>query len=316
MTADFRAAPLLGNAHVQTLLGLWLKRGRLPGRTRRWLAPLPDGDTLALHDNTPSTWKPGDPVTVVVHGLTGSHRSAGVVMLADRVARRGARTFRVDLRGAGASFALCRKLYTAGCSADLRVALTRVHEIAPGSPIWLVGTSLGGNVALKLAGESATQPVPGLAAVAVLNPPVDLAACTALIAHKRNRLYEKHFVAELVRDVCRSARHWGEPLPAVDARMSLKGFDDAYTAPRNGYHDADHYYAMNSSHELAGHSPVPTLILTARDDPFVDWRPIESLRGRLDVRITERGGHTGFVGWTTWWAEEQIAAWLATSHIA
>jgi predicted alpha/beta-fold hydrolase len=311
MTSDFRPWPLLANPHLQTVLALYLKRGRLPGRTRRWLVPLSDGDALVLHDNSPSTWRPGDPVAVIVHGLTGSHRSAGVTLLADRIARRAARVFRVDLRGAGASFALCRKYYTAGCSSDLRAALGRVRELAPGSPIWLAGTSLGGNVSLKLAGESAVAPVPGLAAVAVINPPVDLAACTALIAQRRNRMYERHFVGELVRDVRRTAERWREPPPAVDPRMSLKEFDDAYTAPRNGYRDADHYYDENSTHVLAGHSPVPTMILTARDDPFVDWRPIAGLADRVEVTLTDRGGHAGFIGHSPAWAEERLAWWLS-----
>lgn len=312
MTGEFRPPPLLGNSHVQTFLALWMKRGRLPGRTRRWRVPLPDGDALVLHDNTPSRWRSGGPVAVVVHGLTGSHRSAGVTLLADRIARRGIRVFRVDLRGAGASFRLCRKFYTAGCSEDLRAAVDAVARIAPGSPVAVVGTSLGGNVSLKLAADAANRPVEALTVVAAINPPVDLQACTDLIAHPRNRRYERHFVAELVRDVSRSAAYWRLPPPPVHPAMSLQEFDDAFTAPRNGYADAAEYYRLNSTHEAARRSPVPTLILTARDDPFVAVEPIAAMASDISVIISERGGHTGYVGFPVGWAESLIAEWVAT----
>ena len=45
----------------------------------------------------------------------------------------------------------CSGCYNAGCSADVRAALLAVHRLAPTSPLWLAGISLGGNVVVKLA---------------------------------------------------------------------------------------------------------------------------------------------------------------------
>src|SRR5579872_7002673 len=79
---EFRPLPLLRNPHVQTLLGHWLPGPGLNRPTQARVLPLPDGDALVLHDTTPAGWRPGDPVAVVLHGLSGSHASAGVVRMA------------------------------------------------------------------------------------------------------------------------------------------------------------------------------------------------------------------------------------------
>jgi predicted alpha/beta-fold hydrolase len=312
----FRPLPLVSNRHLQTVLAMWVKRGRFSVPTLRYIVELRDGDKLVVHENRPSRWAIGDPVAIVVHGLTGSHRSGGVILQALRLFQRGVRTFRLDLRGAGAGFALARKIYNAGCSDDLRAVVELVAKLAHGSPITLVGTSLGGNVALKLAGEAAQWPVPQLARVAALNPPVDLAACTAMIAERRNRAYEMHFVRDLVRNVERRRRVLGEPAPNFPRRLSLQRFDDLYTAPRNGYADAADYYARCSSAPFVTKATAATLIVSSRDDPFVAVEPIEQLGAlpNVELNISDRGGHTGFLGhdgrggWG--WAEAVIARWV------
>jgi len=305
---DFRPFPGLANPHLQTIASLWLKGGRFPRPALRHFVPLSRGDQLVLHDNRPAGWRPGRPVGVVVHGLTGSHRSGGVVRLGCELYRRSLRVMRLDLRGAGAGFRLARTPYHAGCSDDLRAALTYVGAVAPASPIVLAGLSLGGNVVLKLAGEGS---VPGLMRAAALNPPVDLDACTALLALPTNRLYERYFVTDLVRAARRRARLFGEPPPAFPANLRLRDFDELYTAPRNGFANAADYYRRASSAAVMATIGVPTLILTARDDPFITPGPIEAAESaRVRVWVCDRGGHTGFLGRGGAWAERVIADWL------
>ena len=188
----------LRNPHVQTILAVFAKGSAFPHSTVRRRVRLADGDQLVLHDTAPPSWHSGDAIAVLVHGLGGNHRSGGIVRLGRLLIGRGVRIVRLDLRGAGAGFALARGCYNAGCSADVRAALAAMHRLLPASPIWLTGISLGGNVALKLAGETAEHPVPGLARVAVIAPPVDLESCLGLLTHPRNRVYERHFVHELL----------------------------------------------------------------------------------------------------------------------
>lgn len=307
-SANFHPLPGLANPHLQTILSVWVKSGTLPGITQRHIVDLSDGDQLVMHDNLPRRWRRGDLVGVIVHGLTGSHRSGGVVRLTWELFRRGVRIVRVDLRGAGAGFRLARTPYHAGCSDDLRAVLARVAALAPGSSIALAGLSLGGNVVLKLAGEGAAH---GLVRVAAVNPPIDLDECTTLLCQPNNRLYEWYFVSELVRAARRRARLFHEAPPQFPNKLRLRDFDDLYTAPRNGFAGVADYYRRASSAPLITAIAIPTLILTARDDPFIAAGAIEAVHSpQVQVRISEYGGHTGYLGRGGAWAECVVADWL------
>jgi predicted alpha/beta-fold hydrolase len=315
--ADFRPLPLLRNPHVQTVLGHWLRGPRLRHPARPHVVWLPDGDGLVLHDTVPAGWRPGDRVAVLVHGLGGSHASAHVQRVARRLVARRLRVVRMDLRGAGKGLPLARHGYHAGRSDDVRAALDEVHRWSPASPLLLLGISLGGALVLKAAGEAAGRPVPGLVRVAAMAPPIDLARCAALLAQPRNRIYERNFVRDLVA-LARRRQLYFRDLPPLrfPRRMTLRLFDDLYTAPRGGFADAGDYYRRASALTLIPRITVPTLILTARDDPFVAVEPFEELTppAGVEVHVLPWGGHIGFLGWDgaggIRWGERRIIDWL------
>ncbi len=316
--SEFRPLPLLGNPHVQTLLGTVLLHRSFSAVSQTRVVPLPDGDALALHDSEPAGWRPGDPIAVLLHGLTGSHRSPYIQRLAAVLLRQGFRVVRMDLRGAGHGFRLARRAYHAGISDDLRAALAAVHEWSSPSPLAVVGFSLGGNVTLKLAGEASAAPVPGLAAVVAVGPPIDLGRCVARLTQPRNRFYELHFVRHLVEAAQQRQRLFREAKPVRFPRaLTLPIFDDLYTAPHWGFANSLDYYRRASSLPLIRQITLPTLILTARDDPLIAVGPFETLppQKHIEVHIAERGGHLGFLGWDgaggIFWAERRIVDWLA-----
>ena len=185
--------------------------------TRRHITLLPDGDALVLHDSRPHRWNEGAPVAVLVHGLAGSHASPQLQRLAHDLLQHHYRVIRLDLRGSGHGLPLSRGFYHGGCSDDVRVAIAEVHRWCPDSPIILVGVSLGGNIVLKLAGEVAEHPVPGLARVAALAPPIDLEACVELFSRPANWLYERFFLRDLVREAELRQRFFPDLPPAASA---------------------------------------------------------------------------------------------------
>jgi uncharacterized protein len=316
---DFRPFPLLGNPHVQTLLGHWLHGPRLARPAREHVVYLPDGDALVLHDTVPPRWRPGDRIAVLLHGLTGSHASPTIQRFARVLLAQQVRVARLDLRGAGKGLRLARRGYHAGCSDDVRAALEEVQRWSPTSPLLLLGVSLGGNVALKLAGEAAEHPQPPLARIAALGPPIDLERCAALLAQPRNRFYEKFFLRPLI-DAARKRQRLFPDLPPLrlPRPFTLWGFDDLYTAPRAGFADALDYYRRCSAMPLIGRIRVPALILTARDDPFVAVAPFEELSppAGVSVCILPRGGHLGFLGpdgaGGIRWAERRVLDFILT----
>jgi predicted alpha/beta-fold hydrolase len=317
MPHDFRPLPLLGNPHVQTVLAYLLPGSRGSIAAARYRVALPDGDQLAVYDSIPDRWRPGAPIVVLVHGLGGDHRSPILVRLTRRLLPLGRRVVRLDLRGCGRGVALARRPYHAGSSPDVRAVLDAVHAGCPMSPIWLVGFSLGGNIALKLAGEAAAVPVPGLARVAAIGPPIDLARCVDLIGEPRNRFYEVHFLRDLIALGRQRRRYFPElPLVRFTPTLTLRAFDEQYTAPLAGFRDAADYYRRASSLPLVPRIALPTLILTSRDDPFIAVEPFETLAAlaNVAVRISPRGGHLGFIGWDgrggIRWVDRQLVEWL------
>jgi predicted alpha/beta-fold hydrolase len=311
----FLPLPFLANPHVQTVLGNLLSGPALTFPSVAEVVELADGDRVMIHDSTPRDWRAGGPIAVLVHGLGGCHDSANVVRVTQRLATRGVRVCRMDLRGSGAGIALARRFYSAACSDDVRTVLDHLHARHPDSPLLLAGYSLGGGIVAKLAGEAADRPVAGLCAVAAIAPPLDLVRCSELIAGFP--LYDAFFVRNLTQRVHRHQRIFPD-LPRVrfPRRLTLRQFDDIYTAPRWGFADALDYYRQASALPWIARSTVPTFLLTARDDPFIAVAPFETIpqRPNIEIHIVEHGGHLGFLGRDgeggIRWAERQLVDWL------
>jgi predicted alpha/beta-fold hydrolase len=254
-------------------------------------------------------------MALLVHGLGGSHRSAYVDRMTQRLSELGWRVFRMDLRGAGASVRFARRLYNAACSDDVRAVVHYLTKAFPGSPLALIGFSLGGNIVLKFAGELGDESVPGLRAVAALAPPIDLARCSEMMAHQP--LYDAFYVYYLVKQVKQHHRCFPDlPRVVFPRDVTLRRFDELYTAPRGGYVDVLDYYHKASAVTRIGAIRLPTFILTARDDPFVAVEPFEQLQAPagVEVHIASHGGHLGFLGRDDTggirWADTETIRWL------
>jgi predicted alpha/beta-fold hydrolase len=315
---EFRPLPFLRNPHLQTVLGALVPGLECPLPDRRRIVRLPDGDGLVLHNNTPLGWKAGDPLALLVHGLSGSHASPHIRRLTAILLARRVRVVRMDLRGAGAGLHLARNVYHAGRSSDVRAVLEEIHTWSPSSPLLAVGLSLGGALVLRMAGEAADRPPPALKRLVAVSPPIDLPRCCDLLARPRNRVYEDGFCRDLLFEARQRQRLFPDlpPLNIPRRRLTVRLFDDLYTAPRGGFADALDYYRRASCAALIPHIALPALILTARDDPFIAVEPFEEVKtpSNVLVRIVEHGGHLGFLGWDGMggirWAEHRIVDWL------
>jgi len=311
----FRPLPFLSNPHLQTLIGHLMPGPRLRFPTEIRSVVLPDGDSLAVHDSVPPEWRDGQGIVILVHGLGGCHRSGHMLRLARRFLNHGCRVLRLDLRGVGAGVRLSRRTYHGGCSDDLRQVITDSNRRWPNSSVAVVGMSLGGNIALKLAGEAASNPIPALRAVAAVGPPIDLERCAALVA--RRPIYDRYFARNLVKQVRWHQRFFpDDSLPSFPRKPTMRQFDDLWTAPRWGFADAQDYYRRVSALPVLGQISTPVLIVAARDDPFIVVEPFENLPhgANLEVHVAEHGGHLGFLGRDGGggfrWAEARVFKWV------
>lgn len=320
---SFEPHPWFRGGHAQTIAGRYL-----PGRSPRLHSTyheivLDDGDRLSVAESTPPGWQPSRPTALLVHGLAGCARSPYVVRVAARLVTRGVRTVRMNLRGCGSGFGLARGIYNAGRTGDLRDVARWMATRAPGSPLALIGFSLGANLVLKLAAEATDEPLEGLDCVLAANPPLDLAACCRHLRRSENRLYDRNFVRLLRRGVQRlHARYPDLGPPNLEGVESLYDFDDRYTAPRNGFRNADEYYERSSAGPLIPRIVVPGLVVHAEDDPFIPPEPIRCVAypAHVVLDLLLQGGHLGYFSRNVWlgdrrWLDARLTAWLGTRWV-
>ncbi len=295
----FVPCPLLDGRHRQTIGGTILHFSPFIPISRRRLVSLNDGDFLSLEISTPRKWTQDKPIVVLLHGLCGSHRSPGMARLTRKLMRQNYKVIRVNLRGCGSGKGYARRMYHSGSSGDIAIALKEVKRLHPSAPIILIGFSLGGNIALKLAGELGKKGTSLMHSVIAVSPPVDLHHSVQMLNQESNRLYERYFVRLLRADVHFRHRYFDD-LPDIflPRDLTLFEFDDIYIAPQSGFATAFEYYTASSSKKRIHAITIPTYILFAKDDPVVHADALDDLSLPHSVTIAKStgGGHLGFLG--------------------
>jgi uncharacterized protein len=310
--SQFNPPWLLRNAHLQTVLPVISRRGTRVAYERERLE-LPDSDFLDLD------WLPAasERVAILSHGLEGSSRDATIQSMACALQRSGWNVLAWNYRGCSGELNRLPRLYHSGETGDL--ALVVEHAARRFSCLALIGFSLGGNLVLKYLGEA--PPHGTVACAAALSVPLDLAASArALDQRLANRIYLMRLIASLIRKVRAKARHFPQRIDASQARgiHGFEDFDGRFTAPVHGFRDAEDYWTKCSSRQFLSEITIPTLILSARDDPFLtrDCFPFAEAEasGRLFLEAPEAGGHLGFLGslkCEETWAEKRVVEFLA-----
>lgn len=286
--------------HAQTILGHLLP-SRAPGLaeapgTKRVEVELSDGDRLVGVFAEPLVDAAGPRTLVLLfHGLGGSIDSDYVRRTAALARGRGHSVLAMNHRGCGAGAGLARAPYHSGRSADLAATLAFADEHLEAERRVVIGFSLSGNAAL-LQLASGEGPLPD-AAIAV-NPPSDLARASHEISRGLNRVYDLRFVHQCRRAVEERVRAGLlERAPSIPLLATLNDVDEVVTAPFGGFADAEDYYRRCSTHERLHAIEVPTVVLSAADDPFVPGETLAAARSsdRVHVHIEPHGGHVGYL---------------------
>lgn len=315
---DFRPHPLLAHPHLQTLFPFFARP--LPALAiRRERIELPDGDFVDLG------WSGGDasrdaPLAVLVHGLTGGFESKYLRGLAQSLVARGWRTAMLQLRGGGDEPNRLPQSYHQGDTADLRHVLRLLRRREQPSALALVGWSLGGNIVLKAMGEEGDAAPADFAAAASV--PFRLWPCVERLRRGFSQNYQARMLTDLKlrmrKKHARVPAPAGVDLAAAERARDFVEYDEAYTAPINGFHSADDYYRRSECAPFLAQIRRPTLIVHASDDPFMEPSIVPAaatLSPDVRLEVTARGGHVGFVasgrlGRPVYWLEQRLAAFL------
>ena len=310
----------LKNGHAMTLYA-WSRRRRfpdLPAAERRLFKV--DADSTVAAD---CFWQPdraARPLLLALHGLESSSDAHYMRGLASQALRRGWNAVLLNQRNCGGTERLTPGLYHSGLTADPLAVMRELVNVDGIRDIGVVGYSLGGNLTIKLAGELGDSGSLPVRAVVAVSPTIDLNICVQAIERRANVAYQWNFVRNLRARMRRKAAAWPgafdvAPLGRI---WTIRAFDERYTAPFHGFAGATDYYTRASAMRVIDRIRIPTLILTAEDDPFVPGDQFRAAAVRdnpfVTARVEKWGGHCGFIAPgepEPYWAEASAAAFLA-----
>jgi predicted alpha/beta-fold hydrolase len=261
------------------------------------------------------------PTILLLHGLESSSDAHYVRGLSNKAFAAGFNAVRLNQRNCGGTERLTDSLYHSGLTQDPLAVMRELIEVDGLRSIAVAGYSLGGNLALKLAGDFGATPPNELQAVSAVSPTMDLAACVEALEAPQNQIYQRHFVRNLKKRMRRKARAFPGrfSLDALGGVRTIREFDEAYTAPFHGFRGASDYYHRASAMRVIEHINIPTLIISAENDPFVPPAPfrVPAVTGNehIQVRLTKEGGHCGFVeerrgSYDGYWAEREVVEFI------
>jgi predicted alpha/beta-fold hydrolase len=297
----YRAPKWLPGGHAQTLYPLLIKPAAPPYRRERWETP--DNDFIDLDWNEVPSHFAGNaaqPLLVLFHGLEGSSHSHYARALMNALSAIGWDGVVVHFRGCSGEPNRLPRAYHSGDSDEIDWILRRLKALHPNRPLYATGVSLGGNALLKWLGERGSEAAMLISAATAISAPLDLTACGHALGRGFNRIYTQHFLNTLKpHSLTKLQRFPGLfDLRRLRAATSLYEFDDVITAPLHGFAGVDDYWRRASSKPWLHGIRTPTLILNARNDPFM---PASALPDATQVSscvtldLPLSGGHVGFV---------------------
>ncbi len=306
----FRPAWWLPGAHLQTL---WpsLSRPRPRADLVRRRIELADGDFVDL-----AIGRADGPRVLVIHGLEGGLDSHYAATLVARLERDGFQPVFMFLRGCSEEPNRLDRAYHSGATDDLAEVLAVLQRDPQGPPAAAVGFSLGANLLLKYLGETEQ---PALGCAVAVSVPFVLRDAMLRLDLGFSRIYRRYLIGKLRESLRRKFAPRPFPLDVdLDAIENFNAFDDRITAPLNGFAGVFDYYSRASCRGFLPRITTPTLIIHARDDPFmfpttVPWE--HELGPGVTLELADHGGHVGFIagrwpGRPHYWLEDRILAAL------
>ena len=309
LSDEFRAAPGLWSGHAQSLFGV-LRRPAVTLPLRRERRSTPDGDFVDLDV---LDGKPGAPTVILLHGLEGSSASGYIQLLLRELAALGWAGLAVNARSCSGEPNLQAASYSSGDYRDLAWLSASLT-----GRVFAVGFSLGASVLLNFLAKD--ERASRLEAAVAVSAPYDLARGARFLDAPSliSRAYLQRFLPAMkAKALAKAPTHPGRfDVKAITRAQGIRDFDHLVTAPLFGFASAEDYYARCSAGPLLRRIATPTLLLSSKDDALAPPAiPHDAAKNpALDVLVTRRGGHVGFVTGSVlrpeFWAETRLLRWL------
>lgn len=291
----FKVHWLFRGGVVQTILATKFPgESALPKRKTHKIQLGPQSAIMALELEAKN---PRSSIVLLAHGMGGCSESGYMRRIAAKLWAKGSGVFMMNHRGSGPGLGLSDSLWNGGSSEDLDHMVKHIVKLYPKRSLLIVGFSLSGNVLLKYLGEGRTLPTNIHGAFAV-NPPVDLKVASRILSRKNGGGIFNQYYMRLINRQCEALSECHpDAFQPQKPFKTIWEFDDVYTAPAAGFADVEDYYAKCSSRQFIDSIQIPTVILCAKDDPFVPPTVFESLKMKLPINtiFPDQGGHMGYL---------------------
>lgn len=314
--STFKPARFLSHPHLQTLFPSLTRK--LPNiYTLRQRLELPDGDFVDLlwsHEYQETEQKP---LVILFHGLTGSYKSSYIQGMMRAIEVKGWCGVLMHFRGCSGTPNRLARSYHSGETGDARYFIKYLHQRYPKAKLFACGYSLGGNMLLKLQGELGENS--DLIGASATCAPLNLTTC----ANEMNSGFSRFYQWVIMRDLRKALHMKFQHLPMhehidckrdqIDNLDSFWSYDACYTAPIHGFKSAQEYYELCSGGNYLKAIQKPTLVIQAKDDPFMNASVIpgeSEISDAVVLEISEHGGHVGYISGSifkpVYWLEKRI----------
>ncbi len=296
--APYEPPAWLPGGHLQTIVTARLTPPpKVQYRRERW--DTPDGQDFIDVDFTQPDVYPDAPLLVMFHGLESCSQSHYARDLMQTCIERGWLGAVPHFRGCSGELNRLPRAYHSGDSREIDWIVRRFSQLHGQRPVYLVGVSLGGNAMLKWLGEEAQAAAPLVRSVVAISAPLDLEAGARSLSKGFNRIYTRMFLKTLVPKTLEKIRRFPGIADADKVRKSrdFYDFDELVTAPLHGFTSAVQYWRTSASKPWLKNIAVPTLLINARNDPFMPGQYLPSpdeLSPFVQCFFPEQGGHVGF----------------------
>jgi predicted alpha/beta-fold hydrolase len=297
----FNPHPLVRNRHFQTIVSSFYRNKGIALRQAAREMILDAGEGVRLQGYySPQSEGQSKGLVLLLHGWLGSVNASYVVALGEYLYIRGYSIFRLNLRDHGNTHHLNPEIFRSDRLEEVFVATQRIAQLESDRPLHIIGNSLGGNFALRLAWRHSQTPLPNLEHTItfcpVLNP-----YHTTLSMDNGPLIYLAYF-----------RRKWRRGLRKKQAISPLKyDFSAEIAAPTcmamtetfvrrySPYADAKAYFdTYTITPAMMAHTQTPITIVAAADDPVIpveDFHALCGLTANLQVHLQPYGGHVGFI---------------------
>ncbi len=296
------------NRHVQTVWGgIFRFKQQLPDRDRIRFN-LDDGDFIDVDIFNGKSGEESKQFVLLLHGLEGGVNSHYIQGMTHKLIKSNKYVGVMNFRGCSGEENRGFRSYHSGVSDDLNIIIKLLAQ--KGIEVsYLIGFSLGGNVLLKWLGEN--QGDNKIKAAVAVSVPLLLNECANTMTQGFSKFYSGHLLKTLKEKAKTKKERFPEKITISCAEIeklnSFWLFDDKITAPLHGFDNALDYYQKSSSRQFLKSIKTPTLIIQAKDDPFMNLNVIPELNelsSNVHFELSENGGHVGFVQGSWPWSAE------------